>query len=130
MPSNPAGRPDEIADHEHRADAEIDPQRGVEDLIGRGLPVSRSSDTRSGARRERSQGSASRLWPRNCSGLPVASMPRATWTSAKIEFGVEAYVKCGIGAGRLAQQLQIGRSCSRRRSPPSCLGNQPRSWCK
>ena len=48
-------------------------------------------------------------------------MPRATWTSANWRrLGVERDVKCGVGAGRLAQQFQIGDDGVERRLPRSC----------
>jgi hypothetical protein len=76
---------------------------------GRACPVSRSSDTRSGASRDLSQGK--RVQSSGPQLLGVAGGEHAArdlHVGERRRLGVEADVKGGIGARRLAQQLQIG----------------------
>ncbi len=102
---------DEIADQQHRADAEMIPElRIVALILARGLAVSRSSDTRSGASRDCSQGNASKFWPlqlfRIAGGEHAArdlNLARTVQTSAS-----KLNVEGRIGARRIAQQFEIG----------------------
>ena len=76
---------------------------------GRGLAVSRISDTRSGASRDLSQGNVSRLWPRSCSGLPVVKhAARDLHFDERSRLRIQRDVERRVGARGLAQQFEVG----------------------